>query len=502
MITRTCLLYICLSIKKQLAISDMKKILPLFICFCLFDGFLRAQMVSYHLQQSFTKNQLDSFLQTTGFSLPIAPQYDIDIYQVIYKTPYKHIDSLVNASGIVVFPKNASCPSGLGCYTHGTFTRRDQCPSYNGPERPIGFFFAGIGGVVTTMPDELGLGDCDSSVLIHPYINAFHTGNAALNIMRAARQLADTLHVQLSGEVLLTGYSQGGYSTAAVARLIQEQYSNEFNVVGLAPMSGPYDLNVTMVNQMLSTTPYATPSYLPYLLLGYHSVYPQLQQMYPNPSDIFKHPYDSILPPMYYSKQFSTGQIDAFCTPVPRDMIKDSVLMEFENNPNHPLRLILAENDMLGWAPAKPTKIHYCTADEQVPYLNAVRADSAWTANGAPNLQISNGGNLNHGGCVQPSLTSAALFLLGKLSTCTGITEPDRNTFGIFPNPTNGKVVITKESGTNSFRVINVNGQAVYATMLPEETNPLDLSFLPAGIYVAELTAANGHKVLRKIVRQ
>ncbi len=479
----------------------MKKIFtPLFFFF--FITAVQAQMVRYTLQQSFTKTQLDSFLQTTGFSLPIAPQYDIDIYQVIYKTPYKHIDSLVNASGIVVFPKNTVCPSGLGCYTHGTFTRRDQCPSYNGPERPIGFFFAGLGGVVTAMPDELGLGDCDSSVIIHPYVNAFHTGYAAVNLMRAARQLADTLHVTLSGEVLLTGYSQGGYSTMAVARLIQEHLSNEFNVIGLAPMSGPYDLNVTMVNQMLSTTAYATPSYLPYLLLGYHSVYPQLRQMYPTPSDVFKHPYDSILPPMYYSKQFSTGEIDAYCTPVPRDMIKDSVLNDFINNPNHPLRQILAENDMLGWAPAKPTKIHYCTADEQVTYLNAIRADSAWIANGAPDIQISNGGNLNHGGCVQPSITSAALFLLGKLSQCTGIIQPGAFSFSVYPNPASKQIAVSVEEGKFELHIYNINGQEIVSQSVTESVTFINVSSLSAGVYTVVLQNNEGQKAHRNLFIQ
>src|SRR3954470_8296547 len=116
-----------------------------------------AQMVSYHLQQSFTVASLDSFLNAQGFSLPLVPQYDVDVYQVIYKTPYKHIDSLVNASGIVVIPKAVACPMPLGCYAHGTFSSRLQVPSYDGPERPIGLFFAGIGGVLTVMPDELGL---------------------------------------------------------------------------------------------------------------------------------------------------------------------------------------------------------------------------------------------------------------------------------------------------------------------------------------------------------
>lgn len=479
----------------------MKRYLLLAITLFFF-GNSNAQLVSYSLQVSYTVAQLDSFFTANGFTLPVPPQYDIDVYQVIYKTPYKDIDSLVNVSGIVVFPKNTTCASGLACYAHGSFSRWDEVPSYNGPERPIGFFFAGIAGVVTAMPDELGLGLSDSSVVIHTYINKFHSGHASINIMRAARQLSDTLNFSLSGEVALTGYSEGGYTTMATAKLIQEEYSSEFNVVAQAPMSGPYDLNVTMTDLMLSNEPYATPAYLPYLLLGYHSVYPSLSQLYPTPSDVFNSPYDTIIPPMLYSRNYSLGEVGQFCTQVPRQMIKDEVIAAFESDPNHPLRLILAENDLLGWSPQKPVKIAYCTLDEQVPYLNAVRADSAWLANGAPDVQIENFGDLNHGGCVQPALTSASFYIFGKFSPCTGIHEIPEISFTVYPNPSTGKFVILKEQGVFQISIYNINGQKIYHNTLMNDIETVSLENIPSGIYSLELSNMNGLRAHRKLVVQ
>jgi hypothetical protein len=466
----------------------------------LFAIIVNAQMVSYSLQESFTIASLDSFLNSTGISLPIPPQYDIDVYQVIYKTPYKHIDSLVNASGIVVFPKNKTCPSALGCYAHGTFTKRVQVPSYEGPERPIGLFFAGVGGVVAAMPDELGMGDSDSSIIIHPYINGFHSGYASVNMMRAARQLADTLGVSLSGEVALTGYSQGGYTTMATNKLIQENFASEFDVVASAPMSGPYDLNKTMVDVMLSFDTFAAPSYLPYLLLGYYSVYPSLQQRYPNISDVFKSPYDTVLPPLYYSKLYSTGDIDQYCHPVPRMMIQDSTIAAFENDLNHPLRQILADNDLLGWVPQNPVKIHYCTADRQVNYLNAVRADSTWNVNGAPDVVKENFGNFDHGPCVEPSLLSAAFYILGKLSACTGVEEEKAISFQLYPNPSNGKINILKEEGRFDFSVFDFNGKLIHSQRLYDVAEQIDLSALPKGFYVVQIKDAKGNAAHKKLM--
>lgn len=470
------------------------------IIFILFVSISNAQMVSYTLQESFTKDQLDSTLAATGFNLPIPPQYDIEVYQVIYKTPYKHIDSLVNVSGIVVFPKNAVCPSALACYAHGTFTKRTQVPSYEGPERPIGLFFAGIGGVVTAMPDELGMGDSDPSVIIHPYINAFHSGYASVNMMRAARQLADTLGIALSGEVVLTGYSQGGYTTMATNKLIQENFPSEFNIIASAPMSGPYDLKKTMVDVMLSFDTFPAPSYLPYLLLGYYSVYPSLQQAYPNFSDVFKSPYDTVLPPLFYSKQYTTSQIDNFCHPVPRMMIRDSAIMAFETDTNHVFRQILAENDLLGWVPQNPVKIHYCTGDRQVSYLNAIRADSTWNANGAPDVVSENFGNHDHGPCVEPSLVSATFYLLGKLSVCTGVEESKTISFHLYPNPSDGKVNILKEEGIFDFAVFDFNGKLIQSKRLTDVAEQVDLGKLPAGFYTAELKDKAGNVSRKKML--
>ena len=77
----------------------------------------------------------------------------------------------------------------------------------------------------------------------------------------------------VEADVLIILTDQAGLYDAdprkvTTAKLIQENYSNEFNVVALAPMSGPYDLKVTMVDLMLSNDPYATPGYLPFLLFS------------------------------------------------------------------------------------------------------------------------------------------------------------------------------------------------------------------------------------------
>ncbi|MEX2590371.1 MAG: T9SS type A sorting domain-containing protein [Chitinophagales bacterium] len=464
---------------------------------------IKAQLVSYSIQDSFTKQELRTFLDNSGFGLPITPKYDVDVYQIFYKTPYKHIDSLITTSGIVAVPKNKDCPSLLAAYGHGTFSERNSSASYNAAERPITFLFAGFGGVVTVMPDILGLGagSGDSAILIHPYVNTFHNGHTIINSMRAARELADILSSPLNGEVVLTGYSQGGHTAMAANKLIQENYAQEFDIMASIPMSGPYDLNKTMVDVMLSSDSFSVPGYLPYLLLGYHSIYDTLQSEFPNASDIFKSPYDTVLPPLFYSKTNGIGHINGFCDPIPRQMIKDSIIQKFENDLNHPLRFVLNDNDLMGWAPQNTVKIHYCTEDEEVNYLNGVRADSAWRANGAPDVEAFNNGALNHFGCVEPSVTATALYLLTNLPTCTDIFEVGELDFSLYPNPANE--VFNIESGESDLlmNIYSLSGKVIMSQQLLSNLESIDISHLVSGIYFVELRNNSGEYALKKLVK-
>lgn len=482
----------------------MRKSLNLLILVIISSLTLKAQLVSYNLQESFTKQELSTFLNNSGFSLPITPKYEVDVYQILYKTPYKHIDSLIVTSGIVAIPKAVDCPSLLAAYGHGTFSARNTSASFDAPERPITFLFAGFGGVVTVMPDILGLGvgAGDSSILTHPYVNTFHIGHTLINSMRAARELADILSSPLNGEVVLTGYSQGGHSCMAANKLIQENYAQEFNVKVSIPMSGPYDLNRTMVDVMLSGDTFSVPGYLPYLLLGYHSIYDTLQSAFPTISHMFKSPYDSILPPLYYSKDKSINYINQFCDPIPKQMIIDSVIQDFENNPNHPLRFVLNENDLLGWVPQNTVKIHYCTEDEEVNYLNGVRADSTWRANNAPDVEAFNNGPYNHGGCVQPSITAAAIYLLTNLPNCTNIFETGSLRFNLYPNPVNDVFNIESDEVKLIMNIYTISGQLIFSQQILNKKETIDISHLVEGIYFVELkNEYSGEYALKKLVK-
>jgi predicted esterase len=61
--------------------------------------------------------------------------------------------------------------------------------------------------------------------------------------MRAARAFCANNNIALSGQVFLSGYSQGGNATMGTAKLIQEEYANEFNVTAACAGGGSFDLS-------------------------------------------------------------------------------------------------------------------------------------------------------------------------------------------------------------------------------------------------------------------
>ncbi len=475
----------------------MKRIITCFI-FLTATLIVNAQMIQYELLQTYTPADLDQLVIDFGLeeiNLP-AFEHNVEAYKVLYNTPYKHIDSLVQASGAVFIPRGASCPLPIANYGHGTQTKRENASSsLNGGQWEVSLMIAGAYGYMVTSPDYLGLGDADPRVKIHPYTHAFSQGHTSLNMMRSARELASILEEDLNGEIFLYGYSHGGFTTVATHRMIEEEgLTDEFHIAASAPMSGPYDLIDAQVELMISEEEYATPGYLPYIILSYKEMFPELLADI-SIDDVFVPPYDTLLPPLFYSGDYGIGYINGVCEPVPRDMINPQIMADFENDPNHPLRQALAESHMLDWAPQAPIKLFYCSGDEQVTYLNSELAYDSWVANGAPNVEKANlGAELDHNGCAEQAFFWG-LFYFQNHRTCFGVNNNDlvRERIDVFPNPANNEIRFEGLTNQAEIRISNVTGQRILSVRLPDGV--LDVSSLENGIYFFELKQQNEDKI-------
>lgn len=535
----------------------MKRTFTLFIALFMI-GYVNAQLVSYEKIASYTVAQLDSQINSIGYTGFVIPEYPVDLYRVLYRTEF--LDSTTVISGVLAVPLNTHCKVPLVTYQHGTSSMKLNSPSYDGAEQNLVIFFAAIGNVVVAS-DFIGLGA--STINLHPYMHHYSQAHSAINLLRATRQLNETLNLNLGNQIFAFGYSQGGSATVAMVKHIEEDYSSEFKITAAAPMSGAYSLSDEQYKMVNSGLPYATPGYLPYVILSYQMMYGNL---YTSPSEVFKAPYDTLMPALFHAQTYGMGYINNKSTPVPTNMIIDSVQQAISSNPNHPFRLDLLDNDLINWTPQTRMRLLYCEGDEQVTYRNSVVADSVWNYNGAPYIESFNFGNFDHSGCLPLALlngkkyfekfyndgveivvkydnasntytvslyeddisnfnilwsngststtiqnvnpaTEYSVTVTHKTKSCTNtrkftvatilpISNVEKDLVGLklYPNPAENFITIEISSMSEKATVVNIMGQKVKELDLTKGQNVLDISNLDAGIYFLNVEGKNVNK--------
>ena len=414
----------------------------LFLISALFMGITaRAQhLVSFDLRKNWSVQQVDSFYTSQGLPAALLPlDHGVDVYTVVYNTVSYDSVTPTQASGLLVIPHDRPCASPILSYQHGTVLKRVDAPSGLNGEWVVGVAM-GADGYIGMIPDYLGLG---ASPGIHPYVHALSEATAVRDMIRAAREVCDSLDVAYNDQVFLTGYSQGGHATMAAHQYLQAHHSAEFNVVASVPMSGPYSLSEVMRDLILSDVPYSNPAYLPMVITMLHNVY----GAYPNLSDGLVSPYDVQVPVWTngtYSSGYVDGQMNSMGANPPKLIIKPEVLDTFTNDSTHILRVLLKNNDVYRWVPQVPVRFLYCMGDEQVSYLNAIKAYDYMTAAGAPYVSKHNvDSSLDHFSCAQFAMLEMRSFFtpmrhdkielsLSNYVSATGPDAPDGSlTIGI-----------------------------------------------------------------------
>ena len=416
--------------------------------FVLILGFflntLNAQIIEFVKTDSITIPQMNQVL--ADFGVPsgyITIRYAVDFYSVRYITRHPADDSPIEASGAIAIPRGISCPLPLASYQHGTIAEKIDVPSFNNYEANIGKIFAGCG-YVTCMPDYIGLG---TSPGLHPYVHARSEADAALDLMRAARVLQDSLTFNLNDQLFLFGYSQGGHATMALHKEIETNYPDEFQVTISAPMSGPYDLSGVQADVITGMEPYPTPGYLPYVVFAYQSVY---GNFYTDISELFVSPYDVDLPPLF-DGTYSMGYINSQVPSIPNQVLVPSQLADFQTNPDNVLRLALAQNDVYDWTPTAPVRLMYCNGDDQVNYQNSEKAYDRFLSNGAQDVQFFDFGPFTHSGCVQFCLLAAYTLFEEAKDARMGMEFTYALEPAVAPGFDNGSIEINLSGGTSPY---------------------------------------------------
>lgn len=87
--------------------------------------FAQQHLQSYQFQQHYTKADINAIL--VNFGVPsglITPEFEVDMYKVIYTTRNAQDTGNTIASGAIAVPSGITCPLPLVVYDHGTTSQR------------------------------------------------------------------------------------------------------------------------------------------------------------------------------------------------------------------------------------------------------------------------------------------------------------------------------------------------------------------------------------------
>ena len=431
--------------------------------------------------------------------------YDVDHYKIEYTTLDVH-GVLDTASGLISIPDAVDKAFPLLCYQHGTVGSKTNVPSNLQSDYQIAEALTSTG-YISFSPDYLGLG---TSRGFHPYVHRRSEASAAIDMMSAVKTFLTNNSIPFNDQLFITGYSQGGHAAAALQQELEENYSSTISVTASAPMSGPYSISGVMNDFMLSETPYNFVAYLPYTFLSYQTVY---GNVFENIEAAFKPDYAVIVEEFYagnislnnMNQTFITMLTQDFGDPIPIKMLQDSVVSNFSNNPNHPFRIAIRDNDVHDWVPQAPTRLYYCQADDQVPFMNSIVADSIMNAMGAIDVDaIDINSDLDHEECAIPAVFATYLFFstYQQIDDLTNVNSLaiERN-LSIFPNPTSDVFYIENKNEDGFLQLFNSNGNILLEKNIPKGNHEISTKNFPQGVYWVRMKYANT-LVSKKIVVQ
>jgi dienelactone hydrolase len=282
----------------------------------------------------------------------------------------------------------ADGPLPIVSWQHGTTGYKAEAASVSAesPDRAAAYAFAAAGHAVSA-PDYLGLGVGPGT---HPYDHHASAVTASIDALRAARSLPDLDDRELDGRVLISGFSQGGPVTMALARALQDGAEPAFEVGAIAPIAGPYDFG-RMVGVAAAGEIAHAAAYIAYLTVAWN----RLHHLYESPAEAFQPPYDRSVDALFDGNH-PAREVMAGLPETPSELFTPAFLDRLRH-PSGVLRDALHEaGATCDWAPAVPVRIYHAAGDLDVPVENADFCRRALAERGAT-VDIVGLGDMDHG---------------------------------------------------------------------------------------------------------
>ena len=366
-------------------------------------------LASFPTATDFT-NVLNSSASGKGLlQLAGAPKCGITFHYMEFNT-VGAVGEATNATGGIMVPTGTdpacSGPRPVLLYSHGTTVEKgfNMASPATSEAGLVAAMYAAQGWIVVS---SNYVGYDASRSTYHPYLVGEQQSNDMIDALRAARKAFAGIGANDSGKLFLSGYSQGGYVSMATHKAMQTNYGSEFKVTASGNMSGPYSLTNTFKTVFAGGVNAGATVFTPLILTAWQKAYGNL---YTTPSDVYEAAYatgiETLMPgPLTFNQLFTTGKLPtklfangALVTPDPSlnalfasgigvpNLIKDSYRQAILTNPNHPVWVAAAKNDLLSWTPARPVAMCYGAQDPTVYGSNTTEEAAYFTSKGVKSL--------------------------------------------------------------------------------------------------------------------
>ncbi len=358
-------------------------------------------LVDYKLRYSYSADSLEHFWKRKGIPKIVVPiRNAVDMYEVTYKGMWLD-SSFITAKGVVYIPK-IDKPSAEMVYCHGTRIGLQQSYGIQDLEQVVCMMHA-VDNYIAMFPFYYGLGGSEKE---HVYQDSPTEAMATIYMIKACRELFDKLNKQTTGQLFLTGYSQGGHASMATHKFLESGAFNDIKLTASSPMSGAYD----MIGEQAKTMyiEYDQPHYLPYLILSYQYAY----HLWPGDVyDVFKEPYKTRMREVFAQPRVKDfGDVNAMLPKIPQEMIVDSLMDRFKNDTSFPFSVCLKGNCLTDWVPKAPMQLCACYGDNEVMYQNTESAYNAMSAKTDVVTKRVFGKHLSHNPCAPFAILYSKFF--------------------------------------------------------------------------------------------
>ncbi|MEV6393703.1 alpha/beta hydrolase [Streptomyces sp. NPDC051907] len=323
----------------------------------------RGALVSLKPVAVLDRAQVARFVSRAGMDARTV-EHGVRAYRLAYRTITPE-GRPTHATGLLVLPRGGDRRLDLVSDTHGTMAHRANAPSVTtGPGRLAPYLHASAGRAVAA-PDYLGLGKGPGR---HPYMDTASSVTASVDMLRAARTAARLMGRPLTGDVYVTGFSQGAQVAMALGRALDAGADRRFRLRALAPISGPYDLQHAELPALFDgrVSPASGVFYLSYFLTAQN----RLRPLYRSPAEAFRAPYASRVERLFDGRH----QEEDIAKALP-GTLKELLTPAYYQRVKHPrgalLAALRAQDGNCDWKPKSPVRLYTAAADTDVSISNS-----------------------------------------------------------------------------------------------------------------------------------